>query len=174
MRLKESYIKENGAPLLFSDIAILLPVAKNITDIFIDEFRKKGVPVTSKRQGLLIGAPEIKVMLSILKAINNPEEDVPLASAMNSFFFGFTADELAKIREYKDTSLWGSVNACCRNRRIFSRLKLKAKRREKTASKKKITIRKKLVDGLKTKCREFVKELSELREKGKSMVFSSG
>ncbi len=169
LRLKESYIKENGEPLGFSDIAVLLPVAKNVTDIFIDEFRKKGVPVTSKKQGLLINAPEIKLMISILRAINNPEEDVPLASAMNSFFFGFTADELAKIREFKDTSLWGSVHACCKNIRIFPKQKLKSKRKVKSASIKSIKLRKKTSDSLKSKCREFVKTLNLLREKARSM-----
>ncbi len=168
LSLSKNYIKENGEPLNFSDIAVLIPVAKDIADIFIDEFRKKGIPVSSKKQGLLIHEPEIKVLLSILKAINNPQEDVPLASAMNSFFFGFTANELAKIREVKDSSLWGSVLSCCRDRKIFPQLTLKSKRTIKIKTKRLISMRKSCEDELKIKCRRFVEKLNQLREKARN------
>lgn len=169
LNLKKTYLKEDGAPLNFSDIAVMLPVAKDITDIFIEEFRKKGIPASSAKQGLLISTPEVKLMLSILKAINNPEEDVPLASAMNSFFFGFTADDLSKIRKFKESSLWGSVLNYFRSRKVFPRLKLKCKKTVSTVGRKKHLTSKTASIELKGKCRNFARRLLSFREKSRTM-----
>lgn len=169
IKLKDSYIKENGEPLQYSDIAILIPVAKNITDIFIDVISKKGIPVSSKKQGLLTQSPEIKLMISILKAINNPEEDVSLASAMNSFFFGFSADDLAKIREHKESSLWSSVLSCCKGTTSYGRMLLKAKKKVKGQKREAFRIKKRCSFSLTQKCKSLVKRLDGFREKANSM-----
>lgn len=41
---------------------------------------------------------EIRVIFSLLKTINNPLQDVPLAACLMSPIWGFTPDELAEIK----------------------------------------------------------------------------
>ena len=41
---------------------------------------------------------EIKVLISLLTCIDNPLQDIPMASVLLSYFGGFTEDELCKIR----------------------------------------------------------------------------
>lgn len=168
-KLMNSFVKNNGKPLEYSDIAIMLPVTKTIGDIFSEELRKMGIPSTSKKKGFLTEAPEIKLMISILKAINNPEEDVPLASAMNSFFFGFSTDELARIRSYKDSSLWGGVVRCCGKKSSFMHLKLVSKKKVKKAPSIKLHFPKSTDLSLRNKCKSFVSRMEELRYKGRSL-----
>lgn len=167
LKLKERFIKEDGQKLRFSDVAVIIPVAKGISEIFIDEFRKKGVPVISNKSGSLTRMPEIKLFISILKAVDNPEDDVPLASAMNSFFFGFTADDLYEIRKRRDMSLWGSVLTICKEKSSAKRLKLKSKRKIKASKMQKSSF--KLHVPIKIKCKKFAKRLEELRYLSRNM-----
>jgi len=173
LSLMESYKTEKGENLKFSDIAILLPVTRGVGSIFFEVLQNMGIPVTTNKQGALTEAPEIKLVLSILKAICNPEEDIPLASAMNSFFFGFTADELAKIRKNKNSSLFGSVLKYSEekneNVRKYSKRMILRKKEKSVSVKKDFISNRKTDRELKAKCRNFIIRLEELRIKGRQM-----
>ncbi len=168
LHLMESYVKEDGSHLTYSDIAILLPVTKNVGEIFASELRKMNIPVASGKPGLLTDTPEIKLIVSILRSINNPFEDFSLASAMNSFFFDFSADELVKIRNNRSCSLYESVVKYTESRRYFGSMKLKQKSAAKK-KKKNIHFIRREKKPLKEKCSAFLKRLSTLRIKSREM-----
>ena len=46
----------------------------------------------------LLKTPEVATLRSILQTISNPRQDIPLLSALARPAFGFTADDLARIR----------------------------------------------------------------------------
>lgn len=84
-------------PAKYSDFTILLRSMKNNASVISAELIKRGIPVNYSAEGFLEFA-EIADMLSLLKVIDNPRNDIALIGAMMSPIFGFTAEELALIR----------------------------------------------------------------------------
>ncbi len=81
----------------FSDFTILLRSVKGNAGIIAEELRKQGIPVNFSNEGFC-EYTEIAVILSLLKVIDNPSRDVELLSVMMSPIFGFTAEDMAKMR----------------------------------------------------------------------------
>ena len=60
----------------------------------------------------LFEAPHIRPLVALLKIIDNPAQDICLAAAMLGPVFGFTDDELVRLRaRRKGGSLYGAVVA---------------------------------------------------------------
>lgn len=81
----------------YSDFTILLRSMKGNAEIIAKELRKQGIPVNFSAEGYC-EYTEIAVMLSLLKVIDNPRNDVELLSVMMSPIFGFNAEKMAQIR----------------------------------------------------------------------------
>ncbi len=93
-------ITDRGAerPVAFGDIAVLLRSAKVSGGIYRRELVRAGVPVLSEQSGGFFQSPEVTVMRSLFSVIDNPRQDIPLISTLRSCLFGFSPDELARIR----------------------------------------------------------------------------
>lgn len=90
-----------------SDIAIL--TRKNSeTDAYVKALAEAGIKVSAGKQNFF-ELPEIKLLLSVLSAIDNPNSDVPLFASMCGPIFGFTLSELARLSLERSGSLWESV-----------------------------------------------------------------
>lgn len=91
---------ENGRlrPARFGDFAILLRSVKTKAALYARELERAGIPVWTDVRGGFLDSVEIKTMLSLLQVIENPLRDVPLLAVLLSPIFGFTADEVAKMR----------------------------------------------------------------------------
>ncbi len=85
-------------PVRFRDIVILLRSARGWAPLFEEQFRLLGLPVYVERGGGYFSATEIQVMLSLLQLIDNPYQDIPLASVLRSPIVGLSAEELALLR----------------------------------------------------------------------------
>lgn len=85
-------------PARYDDIAILMRSANQMVNTYRKALNRWGVPVQSEQGGGFYESPEITVMLALLAITDNPRQDVPLISAMQSVYVGFTPDELAGIR----------------------------------------------------------------------------
>src|SRR5690625_4895528 len=81
----------------YRDIVILLRAMSDAPTI-VDEFKKQGIPVYAELNTGYFEAIEIKIMISFLKVIDNPRQDIPLASVLRSPIIGLNEEELAKIR----------------------------------------------------------------------------
>ncbi|MED0702558.1 MULTISPECIES: helicase-exonuclease AddAB subunit AddA [Aeribacillus] len=87
-------------PVTYRDIVILLrsmPWAPQI----MEEFKQQGIPVYANLSTGYFEATEVAIMLSLLKIIDNPYQDIPLASVLRSPIVGLSGNELAIIRLYK-------------------------------------------------------------------------
>ncbi|MEM5016551.1 helicase-exonuclease AddAB subunit AddA [Metabacillus indicus] len=85
--------------IAYKDIVVLLrsmPWAPQI----MEEFKQEGIPVYANLSGGYFEAAEVAVMMSLLKVIDNPYQDVPLASVLRSPVAGLGTNELAVIRTY--------------------------------------------------------------------------
>lgn len=86
-------------PIRYKDICILMRSVKSDSAVaFADELRNWGIPCFTEVKGNFFSSSEISVMLSLLRVIDNPNQDVPLLSVLMSPIFAFTPDETAKLR----------------------------------------------------------------------------
>lgn len=85
-------------PVKWKDFCILLRSAKKKTAKYSEELKKVGIPVNAFAEGESVEYKEIKFLISLIKAINNPLMDIELISVMSSPVFGFTVDELSEVR----------------------------------------------------------------------------
>ncbi|MEY9091745.1 helicase-exonuclease AddAB subunit AddA [Paenibacillus sp. RC84] len=94
------YDKRSGSmrPATYRDMVILLRATQQWSPIFIEELRQLGIPAYADLNTGYFTATEVEVMLSLLKVIDNPYQDVPLAGVLRSPIVGLTADELASLR----------------------------------------------------------------------------
>ena len=80
------------------DIVILLRSTKNKANIYEQELVKKNLPVFSDSTQEYLDTIEIETIMSLLKKIDNPIQDIPLVTILRSPIAGFSDDELVKIR----------------------------------------------------------------------------
>ncbi|MGL5379398.1 helicase-exonuclease AddAB subunit AddA [Clostridium sp.] len=85
-------------PLRYKDIVILLRATKNWSEIFLDELGYAGIPVYADTGSGYFESIEIRTIMSLLKIIDNPMQDVPMISVLRSPIVGFSANDLADIR----------------------------------------------------------------------------
>ena len=92
---------ENGnsieRKLEYNDFCILIRSSTHIADLE-QALKDEGVPFNSFKGENLFDTNEIMLIMSFLRAIDNPLRDVDLLAVMYSEIFGFSADELAHIR----------------------------------------------------------------------------
>ena len=99
----------------FSDITILVRSMQSKGNAYIKALKDRGIPVSVAASDV-IGTDEVNTLLSLLKIINNPSDDVALLTVMTSPIFAFTMNELAKIRlNHKHGNLISSVTATASN-----------------------------------------------------------
>ena len=104
-------------PLRFSDIVIIMRKKTKGAD-FVDILRRKGIPASADVGTGFLETPEIMTILSFLRIIDNPRQDIPLASALRSMAYGLTADELLTIKlESGLEEFWECVNFYAENGR---------------------------------------------------------
>ena len=93
-------VTKGGAlhPASYGDFCILLRTAKNVSSVYANALSERGIPVFSPETGGFFEAAEISFILSLLRVLDNPVQDIPLTAVMLSPLFGFSAGELADIR----------------------------------------------------------------------------
>ena len=84
-------------PLKYSDMVILMRSMTWSADL-VEEFKLAGIPLYAESSKGYFDALEVMIMLNTLKVIDNPYQDIPLASVLRAPFVGLTENELAKIR----------------------------------------------------------------------------
>ncbi len=85
-------------PARFGDIAVLMRSPKSRLPIWSQTFARFGIPVHMDTYSDIFEELEVSVTLSLLAIIDNPHQDIPLAAVLESPIYGFTADDLGRIR----------------------------------------------------------------------------
>ncbi len=83
--------------LEYRDIVVLMRSMTWSGD-FVDEFKMAGIPLYAELTGGYFEALEVMIMLNTLRVIDNPYQDIPLASVLRAPFIGLKENELAEIR----------------------------------------------------------------------------
>ncbi|MFD0616306.1 UvrD-helicase domain-containing protein [Paenibacillus sp. GCM10027629] len=82
----------------YRDMVILLRATQQWAPLMIEQLRMEGIPAYAELNTGYFEATEVEVMISLLKVIDNPVQDIPLAGVLRSPVVNLTAEELAQIR----------------------------------------------------------------------------
>lgn len=82
----------------YRDMVILLRATQQWAPVLIEQLRLEGIPAYAELNTGYFQATEVEVMISLLKVIDNPVQDIPLAGVLRSPIYGLTAEQLAQIR----------------------------------------------------------------------------
>ncbi len=85
-------------PVQYRDIVVLLRATANWANTFLEEFRGAGIPAYADLDTGYFKATEVETVMSLLKVIDNPRQDIPLAGVLRSPIVGLNAGEMAFIR----------------------------------------------------------------------------
>jgi len=84
-------------PVEWKDMVVLLRAPRGKAESYAKEFARLGVPLHAPRRGFYDGA-EITDLLSLLRLLDNPLQDLPLLAVLRSPLVGLSLDELAVVR----------------------------------------------------------------------------
>ena len=79
-------------------MTILLRSPKSVASIYEKELMDEGIPVFSDITTEYLNTIEIDTVMSLLKIIDNPLQDIPFVTVLRSEIGGFTDNELIEIR----------------------------------------------------------------------------
>ena len=85
-------------PLQPEDVVILMRSPRVRLKAFTDALAQENIPFSGSEEEAFFSTVEIAVMLSFLQVVDNPHQDVPLISVLRSPLFGYTPDQLARVR----------------------------------------------------------------------------
>ncbi len=102
--------KEGMRPCRPSDFCILLRSQKGKTSVYAEQLALLDIRSQADISGDFLTSREVSVLISLLRVVDNPLNDIPLLATMLSPLFSFTPDDLARIRlEQPNMSLYQAV-----------------------------------------------------------------
>ena len=90
--------KQGYRKITYKDIVVLLRTTATLAPIYEKEIADLGMPVFSDTSSEYLNSVEIQTIISVLKIIDNPMQDIPLVTVMRSMIGGFTDNDLIEIR----------------------------------------------------------------------------
>ena len=94
----------------YGDIAILVRTNAGWEDALRKALKRHGIPAHSGSSTGYFSSEEIRRVMSFLRILDNPLQDIPLYGVLVSPMGGFTEEEIARIRAgYKQVSLYDAL-----------------------------------------------------------------
>ena len=108
--LESEHITENGEerPVRPSDICILMRGVKK-AGIYVSCLEELGISVQGPAEESYLGSREISVLINLLRCIDNCTLDVPMTSVLMSPMFMFTAEDMARLRVRRTSSVYNDI-----------------------------------------------------------------
>ena len=89
--------QKSKRPITYKDIVLLTPTKKNNL-LILETFKEYNIPVILNDSQSFFQRTEISIILSLLKVIDNPRQDIPLAAVLRSPLVGLNERQLAVVR----------------------------------------------------------------------------
>lgn len=101
----------------YKDVVILLRSVSGWAESFTEILSHQGIPAFAESRTGYFDTLEVNTILNFLAVLDNPIQDIPLASVLKAPFFGVTDDELAhliaaykrKTTKSRDRGLYGAI-----------------------------------------------------------------
>lgn len=97
--LVSSADRESLRPVGYGDFMLLLRSKNALRAHYILAMAEENIPLFLKEGQNIFQTVEVQVAISLLQVVDNPRQDVPLISLLRSPIFGFTADDLALLKQ---------------------------------------------------------------------------
>ena len=89
----QSYVKAE-----YKDIVIVTRALSGVASVFVEELKNNGIPAFANTTGGFFETLEVQLIVSFLKIIDNPLQDIEIIAVLNSPIYMVTPDELMEIR----------------------------------------------------------------------------
>jgi len=86
----------------FRDIVILLRSMKGRAEQLVEVLMRRGIPAEAEQNTGYFDALEVRTVLALLAAADNPMQDIPLAAVLLSPIGGLTEEELSSLLKAED------------------------------------------------------------------------
>ncbi len=96
-------------PLTYRHMAVLLRSMAGKADMMLRVFRERGIPAYAEQNGGYFAAVEVQTMLSLLRCIDNPEQDLAMAAVLRSPLVAMREKSLALLRLSGCGTLWQNL-----------------------------------------------------------------
>ncbi len=90
--------KDDFRKLRYSDIAILMRSTGKHADTFVKILDKHGIPAYVESEKGYFDSMEVSIVLSMLRVLDNPYQDIPLMAVLRSPMFDIDDNTLAEIK----------------------------------------------------------------------------
>ena len=104
--------KESGElrPLTYGDIVILMRGISSYGQQMTEVLKENGIPALTTTGTGYFSAIEVQTILNLLRLVDNPRQDIPMAAVLQSVIGGITTEEMAKIRiTFRDCPFYQGV-----------------------------------------------------------------
>ena len=103
--------KETGKlrPAGYGDIVVLLRSNAGWDEEFYNVFMEQNIPACVTSKTGYFSAREVQILLSFLKAIDNPRQDIPLFGTMKSLLGRFSEEEVVRIKGMEQECLYDNL-----------------------------------------------------------------
>ena len=111
--------------ITYKDIVVLLRATSVTAPIYENEIAKLNLPVFSDVSSEYLESMEIQTIMSVLKIIDNPMQDIPLVTVLRSSIGGFTDNDLVEIRlKNKKQSFYQSLKEYDGDEKLKSKINI--------------------------------------------------
>lgn len=102
------HLLEENPDIKPSDIAILSREKKSVFYVMLNALAKRGIPASAENISSFSATLEIQTIISLLKLIDNPYDNIPVITILHSQIYNFSDEELLNIRLCDDSSMFYS------------------------------------------------------------------
>lgn len=109
----------------YSDFCILLRgVNGGRSAAYAKQLRLRNIPSFTEVAANFFSSYEVSLVLSLLRIIDNPKQDIALVTVLMSVLFGFSVDEIAQMRiDNRKSDIYGCLLSAKGNEKVDSFLK---------------------------------------------------
>ncbi len=90
--------REAFRPASYGDIVILLRSLTGWGDVYARVLTEAGIPAHTESRTGYFTTVEIQTLLNLLRVVDNPRQDIPLAAVLKSMIGGFSDGDLALVK----------------------------------------------------------------------------
>jgi ATP-dependent helicase/nuclease subunit A len=99
-------------PAAYADIAVLMRGGAGQMSVYKDVFARFGIPCFGETAAAPYRPAEVEMITALLRILDNPHQDIPLATVLHSPLAGFDSDDLALIRAARpEADFWDAALA---------------------------------------------------------------
>lgn len=96
-------------PVTYHHMVVLLRSMAGKADVMLQALQAAGIPAYAEQNGGYFAAIEVQIMMALLRCIDNPEQDLPMAAVLRSSLVGLDETALAALRLSGEGTLWQNL-----------------------------------------------------------------